>query len=96
MRLRSGIAGLLSRLPEGGDELRIELAPQLLVRDDTACEPLDREASIGVRDAPSTIRSATTAPTPGASWKPWPQKPKACRSPGVVLLQPITGSMSGR
>ena len=31
-------------MPEGGDELGIELAPQLLVGDDTAGETLDREA----------------------------------------------------
>src|SRR5688572_16783185 len=44
MRLRSGIAGLLSRLPEHSDELGIELAPQLLVGRDAVGKPLDREA----------------------------------------------------
>src|ERR1700741_4346860 len=38
------MAGLVWRFPEGGDELWIELAPQLLIGPDPAGETLDREA----------------------------------------------------
>ena len=31
----------------------------------------------GVLVVPVAISSAITSPTPGPSWKPWPQKPKA-------------------
>src|SRR3546814_248054 len=33
--------------------------------------------SIGVDVVPVAISSAMTSPTPGPSWKPWPQNPKA-------------------
>jgi hypothetical protein len=35
------------------------------------------KAAIGVGVVPSRISSASTAPTAGPSWKPWPEKPKA-------------------
>lgn len=35
------------------------------------------KGSIGVLVLPVAISSAITSPTPGPSWKPWPQKPKA-------------------
>lgn len=53
------------------------------------------KASSGTSVRPSSTSSASTAPTPGPSMKPWPEKPKAWISPGVVRLGPITGSTSG-
>jgi hypothetical protein len=46
-------------------------------------------------DAAHAAMADLRSPTPGPSWKPWPQKPKACSSPGVPP-GPRTGSMSGR
>lgn len=54
------------------------------------------KGSSGVSVRPSQIISLRHSPTPGPIWKPWPQKPKAWKSPSVVALGPMTGIMSGR
>jgi hypothetical protein len=53
------------------------------------------KAAIGVGVVPSRTSSLSTAPITGPSWKPWPEKPKAWKRPGVVRLGPMTGMSSG-
>ncbi len=55
-----------------------------------------RKSSSGISVRPVVMSSAIVSPTPGPSWKPLPEKPKAWNRPGVVFDWPITGSISGR
>ena len=48
-------------------------------------------AEISVSVLPSTASSASTAPAAGPSWKPWPENPKAWKSPAWRRLGPTTG-----